>query len=95
MINKSPFSSSSLDSCIKFAEKGSPILLFEDGVYAAVTGTSLESKISGIANDFDLYALKEDLMLRGIADKIMPGVKQIDYAGFVELVEQHKTASWA
>ena len=42
MINKSPFNSSALDSCLKYAGKGSPILLFEDGVYGAMGGSSLE-----------------------------------------------------
>lgn len=94
LINKSPFTSTSLDSCIKYAEKGAAILLFEDGVYGAMAGTSLGEKMAGITGDYDVYALKEDLRMRGI-DKVTDGIKEVDYPGFVDLVEQHKTASWS
>jgi tRNA 2-thiouridine synthesizing protein B len=40
-----------------------------------------------------VYVLKEDLMLRGV-DNVMDGITQVDYAGFVDLVEENKTASW-
>lgn len=94
LINKSPFSSSSLDSCIRFAQKGSPILLFEDAVYGAMAGTSLENKIVDIMKDYQVYALREDLMARGISG-VIPGVKEVDYTGFVDLVEEHKTVTWS
>lgn len=94
LINKSPFNSTALDSCAKYAGKGSPILLFEDGVYGAMAGTSLEEKMSGLAKEYELYVLKEDLQMRGI-DKVIDGIKEVDYPGFVDLVEQNKTASWS
>lgn len=93
LVNKSPFETMKLDDCLKYASKGTPILLYEDGVYGAMSGTALEEKIKGIMGDHDIYALKEDLAMRGI-DKLIDGVKEVDYAGFVELVEEHKTASW-
>jgi len=93
LINKSPFESKALDDCLKYASKGSPILLYEDGVYGAMAGTALEEKMKGIMNDHDVYVLKEDLAMRGV-DRILDGVKEVDYSGFVELVEEHKTASW-
>ena len=94
LVNKSPYYASSLDSCTKFAKKGAPILLIEDGVYGAMAGTSFESKMADIVKDFEVYALKADLMVRGI-DKVTAGVKEVDYAGFVELVEQHNTTTWS
>lgn len=93
LINKSPFESMNLDDCLKYASKGTPILLYEDGVYGAMAGTSIEDKIKGIMGDHDIYALKEDLAMRGVA-KLIDGVKEVDYTGFVGLVEEHKTASW-
>ncbi|MHB9053597.1 MAG: sulfurtransferase complex subunit TusB [Thermoleophilia bacterium] len=93
MINKSPFESMSLDDCLKYASKGSAIILYEDGIYAAMAGTALESKMNSIAGDYKVYVLKEDLMQRGI-DKLISGVTEVDYAGFVDLVEEHKTCSW-
>lgn len=94
LINKSPFNSGSLDSCLEFAGKGSPILLIEDAVYGAMAGTSLEGKISDTAKDYQVYALKEDLKARGVSN-IIPGIKQVDYTGFVELVEEYKTFTWS
>ncbi len=95
LVNKSPFESTGLESAVRYAHKGSPILLFEDGVYAAMAGTAYEDKIKEIMSDHEVYVLKEDLAARGIADRVVDGVKEIDYPGFVDLVEQHKTASWA
>jgi len=83
----------SLEDCLKYAGKGSSILLYEDGIYAAMPGTSVSDKVSSIAGDIKVYVLKEDLMLRGV-DKVMDGITQVDYAGFVDLVEESKTASW-
>lgn len=93
LINKSPFSSASLDSCLRFATKGSPILLFEDGVYGAMAGTSLESKITEAMKDHPVYVIKEDAAARAVANFIA-GIKEIDYPGFVDLVQEHKTCSW-
>ena len=94
LINKSPFNLASLDSCVKVASKGSPILFIEDAIYGAMAGTAIESKITEIMKDHPIYALKEDLMARGVSN-LIPGIKEIDYTGFVELVEQHKTCTWS
>jgi len=93
MINKSPFESMSLEDCLKYASDGSPILLYEDGVFGAMAGTSLEDKMKGIMGGHDVYVLKEDVALRGL-DRLIDGVKEVDYGGFVDLVEGNKTASW-
>ncbi len=93
LINESPFESNSLDDCLKYAGKGSPILFFEDAVYGAMAGTSLEEKMKGILADHDIFVLKEDLSMRGV-DKLIDGMREVDYPGFVGLVEEHKTASW-
>ena len=44
-VNKSPFESKCFDTCIGLAKEGSTVLLIEDGVYAATTGTSAADKI--------------------------------------------------
>ncbi len=45
--------------------------------------------------DFSIYVLEADAQARGVADKLMDGVKAIDYAGFVDLaVENDKVESW-
>ncbi|GBE57539.1 protein TusB [bacterium BMS3Abin01] len=95
LVNKSPYESACMDSVDKYAHKGSPILLFEDGVYAAIAGAAFESRIKKIMGDHEVYVLKEDLAARGIADRMVDGVKEVDYAGFVDLAEQNKTVSWS
>lgn len=93
LVNTSPHETSDFDSAAKYAAKDAPILLFEDGIYAAQAGTAIEGKVKEVMGDHPMYALKSDLEARGISN-IIDGITEVDYAGFVELVEQHKTASW-
>jgi len=93
LINKSPFESMSLEDCLKYANKGASILLYEDGIYAAMPGTAVAERMTAAASDYKVYVLKEDMQLRGV-DKVMDGITEVDYAGFVGLVEENKTASW-
>ena len=92
-INKSPFLHRNLESCLKFAKKGDPILLYEDGVYAALPGTQLEAFMLEVTEERPVYAIQADLKARGITN-VIEGVTVTDYSGFVELVEQHKVISW-
>lgn len=94
-VNKSPFEKGSLEAAIKFSGEGAAILMIEDGVYGASKGTSVEAMISG-ASDKKFYALKSDLMARGIAeDRVIDGIELVDYAGFVDLVtENDKVQAW-
>jgi tRNA 2-thiouridine synthesizing protein B len=93
IINKSPFLFSALDACLRFAKKGDPILLYEDGVYAASSGTKIESLMINVIKEHPVYALQADLKARGI-NNVIHGIEIVDYAGFVDLVEQHKVNSW-
>jgi tRNA 2-thiouridine synthesizing protein B len=93
IVNKPPLSSSSLDSALRIAPSGSPILLYEDGVYAALPGAKSASLMSSAATDHPFYALDADLEARGIGN-VLEGVQIIGYDGFVELVEQHDVAPW-
>ncbi len=95
-VNKSPFERNSLDSCLRLSLKGSPILLLEDGVYAATSGTSLSGKVADAAKDHPMFVMGPDLQARGIAeDSIIDGITVVDYGGFVDLVVEHGTVqSW-
>ncbi len=92
-VNKSPFNNSALDECVRFATQGSPILLLEDGIYAAKAGTGYSPKLTEILANHDVYVIEADLEARGVND-IADGVKRIGYDGFVDLVEKHKTLPW-
>ena len=92
-VNKSIFTNSALEECAKMAKKGSPILLIEDGVYAAQVADDTASRVKAIVDDFKVYALGPDLEARGIS-RLVEGVEVIDYAGFVTLVEENKVTTW-
>jgi len=95
-VNKSPFMSNNLDSCLRVAKKGSAILLIEDGIFAALKGTALTDKVSAANADTQIYVLGPDLAARGYGeDAVIEGVKVVDYAGFVDLAVEHdKVQSW-
>lgn len=90
-VNKSPFEAKALDVCLGLAKKGSTVLLFEDGVYAATKGHTVADKIKN-ADGISFYVLGPDANARGIDEgKIADGIKIIDYDGFVDLVAEHDT----
>ena len=95
-VNKSPSERNSLDSCLKFANSGDPVLLFEDGVYAVLKGTSAEGRVRAALDNQSIYVLGPDLKARGFAeDRVIEGVKVVDYAGFVDLAaENAKVQAW-
>ena len=95
-VNKTPFERNSLESCIRLAVKGSSILLTEDGVYGAIAGTAKSDLVANAMGDISIYVLGPDLDARGISkDKVIDGVKVVDYDGFVDLVAEHKaTQAW-
>ncbi len=95
-VNKSPFERNTLSACLRMAKPGSTVLLIEDGVYAAMTGTTVMTKVTEAMAEVAFYALGPDLAARGIAtNKLISGVKVVDYDGFVDLVTSHdRIQSW-
>lgn len=93
-VNKSPFEKTALESCIRLATAGSAVLLIEDGVYAALQGTKVSSAVTEKMKDLSFYVLGPDVAARGLSDKpLIEGIKTVDYAGFVDLVEEHETST--
>ena len=95
-VNKSPFESNSLESCFKFASKGGSVLMIEDGIYAALKGTSAEAQVKAALDNLSVYVLGPDLKARGFnEDRLIDGVKVVDYAGFVDMAaENDKVQAW-
>ncbi len=95
-VNKSPFATQALISCLGHAKKGDTVLLIEDGVYGGTAGTGIAGKAALRIGDVDLCILAPDLQARGIDPaKIVDGVKLVDYSGFVELAAKHDvTQAW-
>lgn len=94
-VNKSPFDHNALETCLKYAKKGNAVLLIEDGVYAAAKGTAVSKKLQDALKTVPIYALKSDVEARGMQNRVLDGVKLVDYGGFVDLVVEHNTVqSW-
>ncbi len=92
-VNKSPFQNSSLENCLRVAQKGDVILLLEDGVYAASAGTAKSSLIEQAVKRHTVYAIEADLKARGLANLIKE-IRVASYGDFVDLVEQHPVHAW-
>ena len=94
IINKSPLSNGSFESCLRTADDGE-ILLIEDAVYAITKGSAFEAIVREAMGRFKINVLMPDLEARGLADRIIDGVTPVDYGGFVELVAGNKNCqSW-
>lgn len=95
-VNKSPFQTNALRSCLGHARKGDVVLLIEDGVLAALKGTTASAEIWSRRVDIKFCVLAPDLAARGLAkDRLIDGIALVDYGGFVDLVTQHKsTQAW-
>ena len=92
-VNKSPFSTQSLLSCINHAKDGDAILMIEDGVYGAAAGTGVAGVVAEKAGSIKFYVLAPDLAARGIdTSRLLDGVEAVDYAGFVTLAAEHDRA---
>jgi tRNA 2-thiouridine synthesizing protein B len=95
-VNKSPFERTSLATCLDYAGSGASVLLIEDGVYAALAGTNVESRVKEALGSVKVYVLGPDLAARGFApERVIEGVSVVDYAGFVDLAAEHdKVQAW-
>ena len=94
-VNKSPFECTTLETCLRFARPGSTILLIEDGVYAAARDTAVSNQVREALKSVAICALKPDVEARGMQNRVMDGVRLVDYGGFVDLVaENNAVQSW-
>ena len=92
IVNKSPFENRTLENCLNIItnEQGAALLLTEDGVYAATKGNNAEGSLKKAMDaSVKVYALWPDLEARGMQDRVIEGIKLVDYAGFVDLVAEH------
>ncbi len=92
-INKSPFASNTLESCLRFVQKDDVILLLEDGVYAALARTSKSHMIETAVKTHAVYAIRADIKARAV-ETLINGVQLADYNDFVRLLEVHRSNAW-
>jgi tRNA 2-thiouridine synthesizing protein B len=93
-VNKSPFEKTSLDACLA-TPAAAPVLLIEDGVYAATKGTSVEQVKQALDSVKGLRA-GPGPQARGLSEeRVIDGISVVDYAGFVDLAaENDKVQAW-
>jgi tRNA 2-thiouridine synthesizing protein B len=95
IVNKSPAQTTALASCLRLAQDGSALLLTEDAIYAATAAGAAASGIAAAAKRLQVYVLQPDVAARGMAGKLINGVREVGYDGFVDLVaEHHNNQSW-
>jgi tRNA 2-thiouridine synthesizing protein B len=94
-MNKSPFERNTFDTCLAHLKKGHALLLIEDGVYAATKDTDAAKKLQEAMKTVQVYALQPDIEARGMQNRVLDGVKLVDFGGFVDLAAEHPTVqSW-
>jgi len=95
-VNKSPFATGALVSCLGHCKDGDAILMIEDGVYGGLTGTTVADQVRQKAGSVMIYVLGPDADARGVAaDRLLQGISGVDYDGFVDLVAKHdRTQAW-
>ncbi len=95
-VNKSPFATQTLISCLNHAKPGDAVLMIEDGVYGGIGGTGLSDIVAEFGKAVTLYVLSPDLAARGFeAGRLIEGIEGVDYPGFVDLVAKHdRSQAW-
>jgi len=93
-LNKAPQTPAAvgcLNALGSSANSQDSLLLLEDGAYLADKANEALLKELSIP----VYAVEADIEARGLANRIVAGITLVTYAGFVELVTEHKmTKSW-
>lgn len=81
--------------CCSALKDGDALLLIEDAVIAAMQGHENQSFLQQVQCLPKLYALAEDLAVRGISARIAPAFVGISYREFVALSLEHaKVVNW-
>ncbi len=95
-VNKSPFATPALKSCLEHASDGDAILMIEDAVYGGFTGTAIADLVAARNGSVSIYVLGPDFAARGLDEKrLIKGVATLDYAGFVDLAAKNElTHAW-
>ena len=95
-VNKSPFERSSFVSALNHLHPGDALLMMEDGVVGARTGSAFAPRLGEVTKRCSVYVLGPDLAARGMAaNDVIQGIKLVDYGGFVDLVTTHqRTQAW-
>lgn len=83
-------------SCIKICSKNDAILLLEDGVFGAIDSSPGSVQLQELmATGTRVFAIRADVSARGLTEKLLLSITQIDYDNFVQLTIDHQCIqSW-
>ena len=94
-VKSSPLTDTSLAQCLNYLGERAGLLLMQDAVTAAIDGHPWRSRLAQLADKHKLYVLQEDLVARGIPDRVSAPFEVIDSARFVSLcLEYDAVQSW-
>ena len=95
-VNKSPFTHSTLTSCLQVCGKSDGILLLEDGVFGGLISAPCTAELTAlIEQGVKVFALSGDVKARGLQDRIRGDITLTDYPGFIQLSVEHRCVqSW-
>lgn len=99
IVNKSPLEKDCLASCLRHVAQSSAsdqVLLIEDAIVAATQGHKAAKQLTEALNaGVKINVLLPDLAARGLSERVLDGVKTVDYAGFVALAcAEPNVQSW-
>ncbi|WP_087017555.1 sulfurtransferase complex subunit TusB [Thaumasiovibrio subtropicus] len=87
IVTSSPFSSQSLQTCLRYSSHEDEIILMQDAVFAALAETPYANALAQRSGQVYVYA--PDIQARGVEKKLVSGFPQIDNNAFVALTVQH------
>jgi tRNA 2-thiouridine synthesizing protein B len=93
LISQSPIETAILGRI----DPGDDVVFLEDSVLRILQEGSLGDALTRLLDDSRLYALSEDIQVRGIiSDELVTGIEVINYAGLVALaVKNPVIQSWS
>ncbi len=77
-----------IESLLLLLQPGDDLLLLQDGVTAALQGSTMLTRLSAAAAT--LWVLEDDVIARGLSAQISTKIGQLDYTGFVALTTKHQ-----
>jgi len=94
LLTHAPFADSRLSSCLRLLSAGDGLLLSGGAVYALQRGTAQRQALELLPEGIALFALDEDIVVRGLED-LPEHLHQVDYPAFVELCCRYaRTNTW-
>ncbi len=87
IVTTSPFSTQSLETCLRYSSHQDEILLMQDAVFAGLDKTAYAEMLMTWPGKVYLYA--PDVLARGVGKKVEKSLKLANSADFVALTVRH------